>query len=54
MKMEGDFCVCLRFGRIQEKKYTAEEKEIEDSMKVFARFHSPEEHELFVEGLISE
>jgi len=38
----------------KEKKRTKEEKDIEDSVKVFARLHSAQEHEVFVEGLINE
>lgn len=38
----------------REKKRTKEERQIEESMRVFARFHSKEEHEAFVEGLINE
>lgn len=38
----------------KEKKRTKEEMEIVNTMKVFARFHSQEAHEAFVQGLINE
>eukprot|EP00457_Paulinella_chromatophora_P005684 gb/GEZN01005701.1/.p1 GENE.gb/GEZN01005701.1/~~gb/GEZN01005701.1/.p1 ORF type:complete len:533 (-),score=102.82 gb/GEZN01005701.1/:165-1715(-) len=37
-----------------EPKRSKEEREIYASMRVFARFHSKEEHEAFVQGLIAE
>ncbi len=38
----------------KEKKRTKEEREAYNNMRVFARFHSPEEHEAFVQGVISQ
>jgi hypothetical protein len=35
-------------NRAKEKRRTKEEQEVHNSMKVFARFQSPEEHEAFV------
>jgi transcriptional adapter 2-alpha len=37
----------------KDKKRPKEERDIEDSLKVFARFHTQEQHESFVEGIIS-
>ena len=37
-----------------ERKYTKEEREIVNKCKIFARFHSKEEHERFVNGLLKE
>ena len=38
----------------KDKKYTKEERQIEQTMRPFARFHSQPEHERFVDGLIAE
>ena len=38
----------------KEKKRGKEEREIWNNMRVFARFHSAEEHEQFVQGLVNE
>lgn len=37
-----------------ERKYTKEEREIVNKCKIFARFHTKEEHERFVNGLLKE
>jgi len=37
-----------------ERKYSKEEREIVNKCKIFARFHTKEEHERFVNGLIKE
>jgi transcriptional adapter 2-alpha len=37
----------------RDKKRSKEEKEVYNNMRVFARFHSEDEHEQFVQGLIS-
>lgn len=37
-----------------ERKYSKEEREIVNKCKIFARFHTKEEHEKFVNGLIKE
>jgi hypothetical protein len=37
----------------KEKKRTKEEREVYNNMRVFARFQTKEEHEEFVQGLIS-
>jgi transcriptional adapter 2-alpha len=38
----------------REKKRTKEERDVFNSVKVFARFHSADEHEAFVKGLVNE
>jgi len=38
----------------KEKKRSKEEREIANNMRVFARFHSQEEHEAFIQGLLNE
>src|SRR4051812_34146618 len=38
----------------KEKKRSKDEREIVNSMRVFSRFHSAEEHEAFIHGLISQ
>jgi hypothetical protein len=38
----------------KEKKRSKDEREVVNSMRVFSRFHSPEEHEAFIHGLISQ
>lgn len=37
-----------------ERKYSKEEREIVNKCKIFARFHSKDEHEKFVNGLLKE
>jgi transcriptional adapter 2-alpha len=37
----------------RDKKRSKEEKEVYNNMRVFARFHTDDEHEQFVQGLIS-
>ncbi len=37
----------------KEKKRSKEEREVYNNMRVFARFHSPEDHESFIQGLLS-
>ena len=37
-----------------ERKYSKEEREIVNKCKIFARFHTKEEHERFINGLIKE
>lgn len=46
----------LDFKRTQkfERKKTKEEREIINSMKIFARFNTPEDHEKLVNSLIKE
>ena len=38
----------------KEKKRSKEEREVYNNMRVFARFHSAEEHEAFIQGLLNE
>jgi hypothetical protein len=38
----------------KEKKRSKEEREVYNNMRVFARFHSAEEHEAFIQGLLSQ
>lgn len=38
----------------QERKKTKEEREIINSMKIFARFNTPEDHERLVNNLLKE
>jgi hypothetical protein len=38
----------------KEKKRSKEEREVYNNMRVFARFHSAEEHETFIQGLLSQ
>jgi transcriptional adapter 2-alpha len=37
-----------------ERRYSKEEREIVNKCKIFARFHSKDEHERFVNGLLKE
>jgi len=49
-----DFIVSRGLLYKKDRKRTREEKEVYNNMRVFARFHSEEEHEALVQGLLNE
>eukprot|EP01083_Nonionella_stella_P024264 67051_1 len=49
-----DFIIERGIAHMKDKKKTREEREIYNNMKMFARFHSQEQHDKFLKGLYNE